>query len=60
VCSSDLAYASGDWVFHQKFGYGTVTGCEGDKLAMDFDKAGQKHVVARFVNAAGAGDNIPF
>ena len=43
--------------FHQKFGYGTVTGVEGDKLAIDFEKAGTKHVVARFVTAA---DDVPF
>ncbi|MGS4945976.1 ATP-dependent helicase [Meridianimarinicoccus sp. RP-17] len=54
------AYSSGDRVFHQKFGYGTVTGCEGDKLAIDFDKAGAKHVVARFVTDADEVDNIPF
>ena len=44
-------------VFHQKFGYGTVTAVEGDKLAVDFDKAGPKNVVARFVTAA---DAVPF
>jgi len=54
------AHAIGDRVFHQKFGYGTVTGCEGDKLAIDFDKAGQKHVVARFVSDGESVNNIPF
>ena len=47
----------GDRVFHQKFGYGLVQGVEGDKLDIDFEKAGQKHIVARFVTAA---DDIPF
>ena len=51
------AYESGTRVFHQKFGYGTVTDVEGDKLTIDFDKAGQKNVVARFVTAA---DEVPF
>ncbi|MFP4405541.1 ATP-dependent helicase [Rhodosalinus sp.] len=51
------AYAVGGRVFHQKFGYGAVIGIEGDKLEIDFEKAGPKKVVARFVTAA---DDIPF
>ncbi|MBD3765656.1 MAG: UvrD-helicase domain-containing protein [Rhodobacterales bacterium] len=51
------AHAPGDRVFHQKFGYGRVTGIEGDKLDIDFDKAGPKKIVARFVTAA---DDVPF
>jgi DNA helicase-2/ATP-dependent DNA helicase PcrA len=51
------AFAPGARVFHQKFGYGTVLGVEGDKLDIEFDKAGAKHVVARFVTAA---DAVPF
>ena len=51
------AHTIGDRVFHQKFGYGVVQGVEGDKLDIDFEKAGQKHIVARFVTAA---DDIPF
>jgi DNA helicase-2/ATP-dependent DNA helicase PcrA len=43
------AYTIGDRVFHQKFGYGLVIGIEGDKLEIDFEKAGQKKVVAKFV-----------
>ena len=54
------AFTTGDRVFHQKFGYGTVTGIEGDKLDIRFDKAGEKKVVARFVVAAAAADDIPF
>ena len=50
-------YAPGDRIFHQKFGYGTVAAVEGDKLAIDFEKAGRKNVVARFVTAA---DEVPF
>ena len=50
-------YVPGDRVFHQKFGYGTVAAVEGDKLAIDFEKAGRKNVVARFVTAA---DEVPF
>jgi DNA helicase-2/ATP-dependent DNA helicase PcrA len=51
------AFDIGTRVFHQKFGYGTVTGVEGDKLLIDFEKAGPKNVVARFVTAA---DDVPF
>jgi DNA helicase-2/ATP-dependent DNA helicase PcrA len=36
-------------VFHQKFGYGTVAEVEGDKLEIDFDKAGRKKVIDSFV-----------
>jgi DNA helicase II / ATP-dependent DNA helicase PcrA len=51
------AFTVGERVFHQKFGYGAVTGIEGDKLEIDFEKAGTKKVVARFLCAA---DDIPF
>ena len=36
-------------VFHQKFGYGTVTAAEDDRLDIAFDKAGEKRVLDRFV-----------
>src|SRR6187200_2370195 len=36
-------------VFHQKFGYGRVAYVDGNKLTVDFDKAGQKKVVDTFV-----------
>lgn len=54
------AFTEGDRVFHQKFGYGTVDGIEGDKLEVAFDKAGTKHVVAGYVVAAEIADDIPF
>ena len=54
------AFTEGDRVFHQKFGYGEVMGIEGDKLVIEFDKAGSKHVVARFVVSAEAADDVPF
>jgi DNA helicase-2/ATP-dependent DNA helicase PcrA len=44
-------------VFHQKFGYGVVEAEEGGKLTIAFDKAGTKHIVARFVTAA---EDVPF
>ena len=54
------AFSVDDRVFHQKFGYGAVLGIEGDKLEIAFDKAGTKHVVARFIVSADAADDVPF
>ncbi|MBT8426341.1 MAG: ATP-binding domain-containing protein, partial [Silicimonas sp.] len=54
------AFTVGDRVFHQKFGYGAVTGIEGDKLDIAFDKAGDKKVVAKFVTAAESAGDVPF
>ena len=39
-------------VFHQKFGYGHVAHVDGNKLTVDFEKAGQKKVVDTFVERA--------
>ena len=50
----------GDRVFHKKFGYGTVTALEGDKLLISFDKAGEKHVLSGYVIDADMVDDIPF
>jgi DNA helicase-2/ATP-dependent DNA helicase PcrA len=46
------AYARGDRVFHQKFGYGHVRAVEGNKLTVAFDKAGDKKVIDSFVEKA--------
>ncbi len=54
------AFTEGDRVFHQKFGYGEVMGIEGDKLVIEFDKAGSKHVVARFIVSAEQANDVPF
>ena len=51
------SFTVGERVFHQKFGYGAITGIEGDKLEVDFEKAGLKNVVSRFVTGC---DDIPF
>jgi DNA helicase-2/ATP-dependent DNA helicase PcrA len=45
-------YALGERVFHQKFGYGLVAEVDGNKLTIDFDKAGRKRVVDSFVARA--------
>ncbi|WP_431309899.1 UvrD-helicase domain-containing protein [Algicella marina] len=47
----------GERVFHQKFGYGRITDIEGDKVTVDFEKAGTKRVVASYISAE---DQIPF
>jgi DNA helicase-2/ATP-dependent DNA helicase PcrA len=51
------AHTVGERVFHQKFGYGAILGIEGDKLEVEFDKAGVKKVVARFITGA---EDVPF
>jgi ATP-dependent DNA helicase UvrD/PcrA len=43
---------AGTRVFHQKFGYGHIVQVDGNKLTVDFDKAGQKKVVDSFVERA--------
>jgi DNA helicase-2/ATP-dependent DNA helicase PcrA len=42
----------GDRVFHQKFGYGNVVYTEGNKLEIEFDKAGRKRLMDAFVEEA--------
>ena len=54
------AFTLGDRVFHKKFGYGAVIGIEGDKLSVDFEKAGEKKIVAGFVVPADEVDDLPF
>ena len=49
VATEASRFASGDRVFHLKFGNGTVASVEGNKLTVDFDKAGQKRVLEGFV-----------
>ncbi len=45
-------YEKGERVFHEKFGYGEVRSVEGNKLTIDFDKAGEKRVIDSFVSRA--------
>ncbi len=54
------AFAQGDRIFHQEFGYGYIMGIEGDKLDIEFEKAGAKKVVAKFVVSAGREEDVPF
>jgi DNA helicase II / ATP-dependent DNA helicase PcrA len=43
------AFSLGDRVFHQKFGNGNITAIDGNKLTIQFDRAGEKRVVDSFV-----------
>jgi len=54
------SFSQGDRVFHQKFGYGYVMGIEGDKLDIEFEHAGAKKVVAKFIAPAGREEDVPF
>jgi DNA helicase-2/ATP-dependent DNA helicase PcrA len=49
VADTPSPFSVGDRVFHQKFGNGNVAAIEGNKLTIDFDKAGQKKVLDGFV-----------
>ncbi|MBX3505722.1 MAG: UvrD-helicase domain-containing protein [Parvibaculum sp.] len=52
VATSDpsaASYGKGERVFHQKFGYGHVTEIDGNKLTVEFDKAGRKKVIDSFL-----------
>ena len=52
VATSDpsaASYNTGERVFHQKFGYGEVLSIDGNKLTVDFDKAGRKKVIDSFL-----------
>ena len=40
----------GQRIFHGKFGYGTIEAIEGNKLEIEFEKAGRKRVLDSFVS----------
>jgi DNA helicase-2/ATP-dependent DNA helicase PcrA len=42
----------GQRVFHQKFGYGLIVAVDGNKLDIEFEKAGSKKVLDSFIEAA--------
>ena len=50
---SPLRLRKGGRVFHTKFGPGTVDAVDGNKLTVEFDKAGRKMVLDSFVEALG-------
>jgi DNA helicase-2/ATP-dependent DNA helicase PcrA len=47
--SDKSPFAMGERVFHLKFGYGAIADIEGNKLTIDFEKAGRKKVLESFV-----------
>ncbi|GLI91734.1 ATP-dependent helicase [Methylocystis echinoides] len=49
--SSTSRWNAGARVFHMKFGPGTVATVDGNKLTVDFDKAGRKMVLESFLEA---------
>ncbi|MEG9528761.1 MAG: DUF3553 domain-containing protein, partial [Hyphomicrobiales bacterium] len=48
------AFEMGQRVFHTKFGPGTIAGVDGNKLTVDFDKAGRKMVLDSFIQAGSS------
>ncbi|WP_320200444.1 ATP-dependent helicase [Agrobacterium sp. rho-13.3] len=52
VAATPSKFFVGDRVFHLKFGNGNVASVEGNKLTIDFDRAGQKKVLDGFVERA--------
>ena len=55
--SSSVEFKPGDRVFHQKFGYGTVTAAADPNLSIEFDKAGTKKVRASYVGRADGSES---
>jgi len=53
VADTPSPFSIGERVFHQKFGNGNIAAIEGNKLTIDFDRAGQKKVLDSFVTPAG-------
>ena len=49
---SNSTFEVGIRVFHQKFGYGKVLSLDGNKLEVEFEKAGTKKVIDSFVDPA--------
>ncbi|MBM6594561.1 ATP-dependent helicase [Microvirga pudoricolor] len=47
------AFKTGGRVLHSKFGPGTIEAVDGNKLTVEFDKAGRKMVLDSFVEALG-------
>ena len=49
VTGGQSDYTVGERIFHLKFGYGRITAIDGNKLSIDFEKAGPKRVLDSFV-----------
>jgi DNA helicase II / ATP-dependent DNA helicase PcrA len=49
--TAPASFATGGRVLHAKFGPGTIAAVDGNKLTVDFDRAGRKMVLDSFVQA---------
>jgi DNA helicase-2/ATP-dependent DNA helicase PcrA len=49
VIGGKSEFSTGERIFHQKFGYGRIRSIDGNKLTIDFEKAGEKRVLDSFV-----------
>ncbi|MEM8750459.1 MAG: UvrD-helicase domain-containing protein [Pseudomonadota bacterium] len=49
IGADESTFSIGERVFHMKFGYGKIASIDGNKLTIDFEKAGQKRVLDSFV-----------
>ncbi|MBS29477.1 MAG: DNA helicase II [Alphaproteobacteria bacterium] len=54
ILAEPQGFNIGERVFHQKFGYGRITAIDANKLAIAFEKAGDKKVLDSFVVPADA------
>lgn len=52
TAAGESKFSLGERVFHLKFGYGRITHMDGNKLSIAFEKAGDKKVIASFVESA--------
>ena len=46
---TESSFSIGERIFHMKFGYGAIIAIDGNKLTIDFEKAGEKRVIDSFV-----------
>lgn len=49
IAQKQSDFTIGERVFHQKFGYGQIAVIDGNKLTVNFEKAGQKRVLDSFL-----------
>ena len=47
--SNDSNFKLMERIFHQKFGYGKIIDIDGDKVTVDFEKAGEKKLMLTFI-----------
>lgn len=50
--TAEPRFCVGDRIFHLKFGYGEIAAVDGNKLTIDFDKAGRKRVMDTHIERA--------